>query len=668
MVATTSPCDPLWAFVLGDYDDYYDDEATAKPKDESREPEQQGNEEQEGAPITSQASKSKAANNKVKQHSDLSSDDEEVMQYFLGPSDAQKHTKRSNKIFKKQQKKLSSTQLRQKEIDGKETLQAVGDEWRLFGDMPIPLKENVETFKARRKASRLEEPTLELPREIIVKKKKKEEPKESSLAFISWWKLKSRENSVTNDGSNTRNGESGMHSSGSTTEDGTLGDAGMDSLVGGAEDFDRKDSVINLTEIAVKRGRGIMDDDDIQHVEEEELQAKSSKDMNEKLGPVKQEKRGDLHGNGTVGSINADGPTLEGSGQRIYQSVDEYRLVSLSLPQKTSSTLEGSGQGIDQSGDKYRHTSVSLHKKPSSDPNRAVDKCVAANSIKDDTVLRARRSKPRQGFLGGLAARRNIQKFKKKVFLRSEMETASGRGRTSDSERALELADEPSDARYERWELRHSTASLGSNKMSESSAKNRPANSSNTRADRNERTAAQSESDGRPRSNRAEYLRKAEDPRYRNSQPDSYTRDTRSDPYARSRESNGYRDSQPAEFEYYSYDGTMIDDEYSYEDALENRRTLPAYVQREIDASVSRRSSARKVDQWRTDGPSRLRNPTTVDSKQRDRLSYAERLQYVRKSTRKTNGTDTTQRLSYPDLLEAGPSFGMISAGSLKLG
>jgi hypothetical protein len=45
MVDTTSTFDLFWTYVLGDYDDYSDDEATAKPKDESREREQQGREE-----------------------------------------------------------------------------------------------------------------------------------------------------------------------------------------------------------------------------------------------------------------------------------------------------------------------------------------------------------------------------------------------------------------------------------------------------------------------------------------------------------------------------------------------------------------------------------------------------------------------------------------------
>lgn len=668
MVATTRLCDPLWAFVLGDYDDYYDDEATVKLKDESREPEQQSKEEQEEAPITSLATKSKAAKNKLKQKSDPSSeDDEEVMQYFLGPGDhAGKQTKRSKKIFQKRQKKLASTQVRLKEVDGKETLQADGGEWRLFGDMPIPLKEDVETFKARRKASLLEERTQEPPLETIATKK--EEPRES-LAFIDWWKLKSRENSLTNNGSNARNGKSGAHSSGSTIEDGILGDAGMVSLVEGTKDFEREALVIDLTEVPVKRGRGIMDDDDIQSVEKQELQTKSSKDISEKVGPVKQEKRGDLQGKGTEESTDANEATLDGSDQRMDQSDDECRLVSLSLPQKTSSTL-GSGQGSDQSDDEHRILSLSLPKTPPSDLNQAEDEGIANKSIKDDAVVRARLSKPpqsksRQGFLGGLAARRNTHKFNRHLLIRSEVETASGHDRASDAEGASKSADEPSDARNGNGQLRHSTTSCGSKKRPESSAKTRPANSFNVRADRSERTTVQSESDGRIRSNRAKYLRKVEDPRYRNARPDSYTRDTRSDPYAKNRESKDYRNSQPAEFEY--YDVTMMDDEYSYEDALENRRALPASVQREIDANLSKRSSASKLDQLRTDGQGNLRNLTTVDSKQRDRLSYAERLQYLRTSSRKSSEKETPQCPSYPDLLEAGPSFGMIPAGSLRL-
>jgi hypothetical protein len=89
MVDTTSTFDPLWAYVLGDYDDYYDDgtadplgpwafvlgdyddKATAKPKDESREPEQQGRAEQEQATVTSRAAKSKAAKSKLKQKRDV---------------------------------------------------------------------------------------------------------------------------------------------------------------------------------------------------------------------------------------------------------------------------------------------------------------------------------------------------------------------------------------------------------------------------------------------------------------------------------------------------------------------------------------------------------------------------------------------------------------------
>jgi hypothetical protein len=669
MVATTRLCDPLWAFVLGDYDDYYDDEATVKLKDESREPEQQGKEEHEEASITSQAAKSKAAKNKVEQNSDPSSDDEEVKQYFLGPGDhAEKQTKRSKKIFRKRQKKLASTQVRLKEVDGKETLQADGGEWRLFGDMPIPSKEDVETFKAQRKASLLEERTQEPPVEIIVTKK--EEPTES-LAFIHWWKLKSRENSETNDGSNRRNVKFGVHSSGSIIEDGILGGADMDSFVGGAKDFDREASVIDLTVLAVKRDCGIMDDDNIQSVEEEELQAKSSKDINEKLGPLEQKKRGDLQGKSTEESINADGPALEGSDQGSDRSDDEHRLLSLSLPHKTSSTLEGSGQRSDQSDDEHRLLSLSLPKKPSSDLNRVAHDLFATKSIKDDAEVRANLPKPpqpmpRQGFLGGLAARRNIHKFNRHLLLRSDMETATGRDRAIDSEGSSKLVDEPVGVTNRKGQLRHSTASLGSNKMSGSAAKAHQANSLNTRADRKERTTVQFESDARPRSNRAKYLKKVEDPRYRNARPGSHPRDTRSDPFARNRESEGYRNLQPAEFEY--YDVTMMDDEYSYEDALENRRTLPASVQREIDANVSKRRSASKEEQLRTDGPGHLRNPTNVDSKQRDRLSNAERLQYLRTSARKSNENETQQRLSYPDLLEAGPSFGMIPSGSFRLG
>jgi hypothetical protein len=105
----------------------------------------------------------------------------------------------------------------------------------------------------------------------------------------------------------------------------------------------------------------------------------------------------------------------------------------------------------------------------------------------------------------------------------------------------------------------------------------------------------------------------------------------------------------------------MIDDEYSYEDALENRLTLPVSVQREIEANISKRSSASKVDKLRTDGLGRLRNPSTVD------LKRHERLQYLKKSLSKSNEKEIQQRLYYPDLLEAGPSFGMIPAGSLSL-
>jgi hypothetical protein len=438
-----------------------------------------------------------------------------------------------------------------------------------------------------------------------------------------------------------------------------------------------------------------MDADDIQCVEEEELQVKCPKDLNEKFGLEKQEKRADLQGSVTEERIKAEGPTLQGSCQGIYQSVDEYRLVSLSLPKKPTSTLQNSGQGIDQSGDEYRlvslslpqnpsstlegsgqgidlsgdkHSiriaSLSLPKNPSSDLNRAADEFIATKLIKDDAVVRAKPPKTpqpnlRHRFPGGLAARRNVHKFSKKRS-EMEMETASGRDRASDSEGASKLADESSDARHGKGQLRHSTAYLSSNKRSGSLAKTHPLNSSYTRADKNERTAVRSESDGRPRSNRAKYLRKVEDPRYRNARPDSaYTRDTPSDPYARSRESNGYRNSRLAEFEY--YDVTMIDDEYSYEDALENRLTLPVSVQREIEANISKRSSASKVDKLRTDGLGRLRNPTTVD------LKRHERLQYLKKSLSKSNEKEIQQRLYYPDLLEAGPSFGMIPAGSLSL-
>jgi hypothetical protein len=74
MVATASTFDPLWAFVLGDYDEYRDDEATAKPKYESREPEpepkQQDRAEQEQATVTSRAAIPKAAKSRLEQKRD----------------------------------------------------------------------------------------------------------------------------------------------------------------------------------------------------------------------------------------------------------------------------------------------------------------------------------------------------------------------------------------------------------------------------------------------------------------------------------------------------------------------------------------------------------------------------------------------------------------------
>jgi hypothetical protein len=70
MMATTITFDPLWAFVLGDYDEHCDDEATTKPKDESREPEQQGREEQEQATVTSRATIPKAVKSRLEKKRD----------------------------------------------------------------------------------------------------------------------------------------------------------------------------------------------------------------------------------------------------------------------------------------------------------------------------------------------------------------------------------------------------------------------------------------------------------------------------------------------------------------------------------------------------------------------------------------------------------------------